>query len=194
MSPAQPRRPPDGVPAPRADSARAAARAGLRIFTVLFRRRRSSIPPSASSGPPSSPSSRTPSPRTAVLRALLHRRRGRPSERVGDEPRGHGARADRGGPAGDARVRQPRQRRRDVRRADRHRPQPDAAALDLGGGASWSRSSSGSSTTRRCRGRYGLKYLWPHQHTTAMAMAEVLVVGPDEAMTPRRSLPGSTTT
>ena len=23
------------------------------------------------------------------------------------------------------------------------------------------------------RGRYGLKYLWPHQHTTAMAMAGV---------------------
>ena len=34
------------------------------------------------------------------------------------------------------------------------------------------------------RARYSLKYLWPHQYRTAMAMAEVLVVGPDEAMTP----------
>jgi choline dehydrogenase-like flavoprotein len=40
------------------------------------------------------------------------------------------------------------------------------------------------------RGRYGLKYLWPHQHTTAMAMAEVLVVGPDEAMTPEEVAAG----
>lgn len=34
------------------------------------------------------------------------------------------------------------------------------------------------------KARYRLKYLWPHQHTTAMAMAEVLVIGPDEALTP----------
>jgi hypothetical protein len=30
------------------------------------------------------------------------------------------------------------------------------------------------------KARYSLKYLWPHQHRTAMAMAEVLVIGPDE--------------
>jgi choline dehydrogenase-like flavoprotein len=40
------------------------------------------------------------------------------------------------------------------------------------------------------RGRYGLKYLSPHQHRTAMAMAEVLVVGPDEAMTPEQVAAG----
>lgn len=36
------------------------------------------------------------------------------------------------------------------------------------------------------RARYGLKYLWPHQHSTAMAMAEVLVIGPDEVLTPEQ--------
>jgi choline dehydrogenase-like flavoprotein len=36
------------------------------------------------------------------------------------------------------------------------------------------------------RARYSLKYLWPHQHRTAMAMAEVLVIGPDEALTPEQ--------
>ncbi len=40
------------------------------------------------------------------------------------------------------------------------------------------------------RGRYGLKYLWPHQHRTAMAMAEVLVIGPEEAMTPEEVASG----
>jgi choline dehydrogenase-like flavoprotein len=34
------------------------------------------------------------------------------------------------------------------------------------------------------KARYSLKYLWPHQHRTAMAMAEVLVIGPDEKLTP----------
>jgi choline dehydrogenase-like flavoprotein len=34
--------------------------------------------------------------------------------------------------------------------------------------------------------RYSLKYLWPHQHRTAMAMAEVLVIGPEEALTPEQ--------
>jgi len=38
--------------------------------------------------------------------------------------------------------------------------------------------------------RYGLKYLWPHQHTTAMAMAEVLVIGPDEKLTPEQVAAG----
>jgi choline dehydrogenase-like flavoprotein len=36
------------------------------------------------------------------------------------------------------------------------------------------------------RGRFGLKYLWPHQHSAAMAMAEVLVIGPEEALTPEQ--------
>ena len=39
-------------------------------------------------------------------------------------------------------------------------------------------------------GRYALKYLWPHQHTTAMAMAEVLVIGPDEKLTPEQVAAG----
>jgi choline dehydrogenase-like flavoprotein len=40
------------------------------------------------------------------------------------------------------------------------------------------------------KARYGLKYLWPHQHTTAMAMAEVMVIGPDEALTPQQVAAG----
>jgi choline dehydrogenase-like flavoprotein len=40
------------------------------------------------------------------------------------------------------------------------------------------------------RARYGLSYLWPHQHATAMAMAEVLVIGPDEALTPEQVATG----
>jgi choline dehydrogenase-like flavoprotein len=36
------------------------------------------------------------------------------------------------------------------------------------------------------KARYGLKYLWPHQHSAAMSMAEVLVIGPDEALTPEQ--------
>ncbi len=40
------------------------------------------------------------------------------------------------------------------------------------------------------RGRYGLRYLWPHQHNTAMAMAEVLVIGPDEVLTPEQVAKG----
>jgi choline dehydrogenase-like flavoprotein len=36
------------------------------------------------------------------------------------------------------------------------------------------------------KSRYRLKYLWPHQHRTAMAMAEVLVIGPEEALTPEQ--------
>ncbi len=40
------------------------------------------------------------------------------------------------------------------------------------------------------KGRYGLRYLWPHQHNTAMAMAEVLVIGPDEALTPEQVAKG----
>jgi choline dehydrogenase-like flavoprotein len=40
------------------------------------------------------------------------------------------------------------------------------------------------------RGRYALKYLWPHQHATAMAMAEVLVIGPDEKLTPEQVAAG----
>ncbi|HEY1237149.1 MAG TPA: NAD(P)-dependent oxidoreductase, partial [Solirubrobacterales bacterium] len=39
-------------------------------------------------------------------------------------------------------------------------------------------------------GRYRLKYLWPHQHATAMAMAEVLVIGPDEKLTPEQVATG----
>ena len=64
---------------------------------------------------------------------------------------------------------------------------PDAAALDLGGGASWSRSlktsplgAAGSATASSTSG--------PPTH--AMAMAEVLVVGPDEAMTPEEVAAG----
>jgi choline dehydrogenase-like flavoprotein len=38
--------------------------------------------------------------------------------------------------------------------------------------------------------RYGLRYLWPHQHNTAMAMAEVLVIGPDEVLTPEQVATG----
>ncbi len=34
------------------------------------------------------------------------------------------------------------------------------------------------------RARYGLRYLHPHQHRTAMALAEVLVMGDEELMTP----------
>ena len=40
------------------------------------------------------------------------------------------------------------------------------------------------------RARYSLKYLWPHQHRTAMAMAEVLVIGPDEKLTPEQVAAG----
>jgi choline dehydrogenase-like flavoprotein len=40
------------------------------------------------------------------------------------------------------------------------------------------------------KGRYGLKYLWPHQFTTAMALAEVLVMGPDEKLTPEQIASG----
>jgi choline dehydrogenase-like flavoprotein len=40
------------------------------------------------------------------------------------------------------------------------------------------------------KARYGLRYLWPHQHGTAMAMAEVLVIGPDEALTPEQVAAG----
>jgi choline dehydrogenase-like flavoprotein len=40
------------------------------------------------------------------------------------------------------------------------------------------------------KARYGLKYLWPHQHTTAKAMAEVTVIGPDEALTPEQVAAG----
>jgi choline dehydrogenase-like flavoprotein len=40
------------------------------------------------------------------------------------------------------------------------------------------------------KARYSLKYLWPHQHATAMAMAEVLVIGPDEKLTPEQVAAG----
>jgi choline dehydrogenase-like flavoprotein len=40
------------------------------------------------------------------------------------------------------------------------------------------------------KARYSLKYLWPHQHGTAMAMAEVLVIGPEEALTPEQVAAG----
>ena len=40
------------------------------------------------------------------------------------------------------------------------------------------------------KGRYGLKYLWPHQFTTAMAMAEILVMGPEEELTPEQIVSG----
>jgi choline dehydrogenase-like flavoprotein len=40
------------------------------------------------------------------------------------------------------------------------------------------------------RARYGLRWLWPHQHRTAMAMAEVLVIGDDEALTPEQVAAG----
>jgi choline dehydrogenase-like flavoprotein len=40
------------------------------------------------------------------------------------------------------------------------------------------------------KARYSLRYLSPHQHRTAMAMAEVLVIGPDEVMTPEEVAAG----
>jgi choline dehydrogenase-like flavoprotein len=40
------------------------------------------------------------------------------------------------------------------------------------------------------KARYSLKYLWPHQHRTAMAMAEVLVIGPEEALAPEQVAAG----
>ena len=40
------------------------------------------------------------------------------------------------------------------------------------------------------RARYTLRYLMPHQHRTAMAMAEVLVIGEDEALTPEEVAAG----
>ncbi len=40
------------------------------------------------------------------------------------------------------------------------------------------------------RSRYNLRYLMPHQHRTAMAMAEVLVIGEDEALTPEEVAAG----
>ncbi len=43
---------------------------------------------------------------------------------------------------------------------------------------------------RAASARYALKYLWPHQHGTAMAMAEVLVIGPDEKLTPEQVAAG----
>ena len=43
---------------------------------------------------------------------------------------------------------------------------------------------------KAARARYSLKYLWPHQHRTAMAMAEVLVIGPDEKLTPEQVAAG----
>jgi choline dehydrogenase-like flavoprotein len=43
---------------------------------------------------------------------------------------------------------------------------------------------------KAARARYSLRYLWPHQHRTAMAMAEVLVIGPDEKLTPEQVAAG----
>jgi choline dehydrogenase-like flavoprotein len=43
---------------------------------------------------------------------------------------------------------------------------------------------------KAAKARYSLKYLWPHQHGTAMAMAEVLVIGPDEKLTPEQVAAG----
>jgi choline dehydrogenase-like flavoprotein len=40
------------------------------------------------------------------------------------------------------------------------------------------------------RSRYRLRYLAPHQHRTAMAMAEVLVIGPEEVLTPEEVAAG----
>jgi choline dehydrogenase-like flavoprotein len=40
------------------------------------------------------------------------------------------------------------------------------------------------------RARYSLRYLEPHQHRTAMAMAEVLVIGDDELLTPEQVAAG----
>jgi len=40
------------------------------------------------------------------------------------------------------------------------------------------------------RARYRLRYLAPHQHRTAMAMAEVLVIGPDELLAPEQVAEG----
>ncbi len=36
------------------------------------------------------------------------------------------------------------------------------------------------------RAQYSLLYLWPHQHQAATALAEVLVLGPDERLTPEQ--------
>ena len=43
---------------------------------------------------------------------------------------------------------------------------------------------------KAAKARYSLSYLWPHQHRTAMAMAEVLVIGPDEKLTPEQVAAG----
>ena len=43
---------------------------------------------------------------------------------------------------------------------------------------------------KAAKARYSLKYLWPHQHRTVMAMAEVLVIGPDEKLTPEQVAAG----
>jgi choline dehydrogenase-like flavoprotein len=43
---------------------------------------------------------------------------------------------------------------------------------------------------KAAKARYSLKYLLPHQHRTAMAMAEVLVIGPDEKLTPEQVAAG----
>ncbi|MGZ5315930.1 MAG: GMC family oxidoreductase N-terminal domain-containing protein [Solirubrobacterales bacterium] len=40
------------------------------------------------------------------------------------------------------------------------------------------------------RARYSLRWMWPHQHRTAMAMAEVLVIGDDEVLTPEQVAAG----
>jgi len=40
------------------------------------------------------------------------------------------------------------------------------------------------------RARYRLRYLAPHQHRTAMAVAEVMVIGPDELLTPEQVAEG----
>ncbi|HKG17605.1 MAG TPA: GMC family oxidoreductase [Solirubrobacteraceae bacterium] len=40
------------------------------------------------------------------------------------------------------------------------------------------------------KARYSLRYLAPHQHRTAMAMAEVLVIGDDELLTPEQVAAG----
>ena len=40
------------------------------------------------------------------------------------------------------------------------------------------------------KARYSLRYLAPHQHRTAMAMAEVLVIGDDELLTPEQVAEG----
>ena len=70
-------------------------------------------------------------------------------------------------------------------------PIPTAAAVHLARpGRRGSSPCSALLYRSAARSRYALRYLLPHQHRTAMAMAEVLVIGEDEALTPEQVAAG----